>query len=76
MNEHTLKTEKILGERIHALVEDGYLLKVIYWSPTSKFTKLVHRSNGNVITINANIMTDHMVQKTNGKVTYTGKITA
>ena len=76
MNVPSLKTERILGERIHALVEDGYLLKFIYKAPTSQFTKLVHRSNGNVITIMANVMTDHMTQKTNGKVTYTGRITA
>lgn len=76
MNVPTLKTQRILGERIHALIEDGYLLKVIYWSPTNPFIKLVHRSNGNFITIMANVMTDHMTQKTNGKVTYTGKITA
>lgn len=70
------KTIRIIGQRIQSLVDDGYI-EISYTDMTYFiFAKLRHKTNGNVVTINANPHSNKMVQKTNGKVTYSGTIQA
>lgn len=70
------KIIRIIGQRIRSLVDDGYI-EVIYTDMTYYiFAKLRHRANGNVVTITAYPHMDRMIQKTNGKVTYSGTIQA
>lgn len=69
-----LKTQVVLQERINSFLEDGYCVVVSSNNPTFAFFKLRHRLNGNVITISAEPFRNEMVQRTNGTVTYSGKI--
>lgn len=69
-----LKTQTVLQERVNSFLEDGYCLVVKSNNPTFAFFKLRHRMNGNVITISAEPFRNEMVQRTNGTVTYSGKI--
>ena len=70
------KIFRIIDQRIRSLVDDGYI-EVSYTDMTYFiFAKLRHRTNGNVVTITAYPHMDKMVQKTNGKVTYSGTIQA
>lgn len=66
--------KKMLRSRVVSLVQDNYFVMVDYISPDLSYIKLRHRSNGNIVEISANICSDYMQQKTNGKVTYCGKV--
>lgn len=63
-----------LESRVKSFVRDNYMLQVNYISPELCYVKLRHRMNGNVVVISANLCSDYMQQKTNGKVTYSGII--
>lgn len=61
-----------LESRVKSFMADNYMLQVNYISPELCYVKLKHRMNGNVVEISANLCSDFMQQKTNGKVTYSG----
>lgn len=60
----------VIQERISSLLDDGYLIKFISTGQYSLFWKLVHCSNGNVITLTADVRKGRLIQKTNGKVVH------
>lgn len=65
---------KVFEHRIASMLEDGYV-EVTYTDMTYFiFTKLRHRSNGNIVTITAFPQADRMMQKANGRVVYDGPI--
>lgn len=68
--------ESILRQRVISLVQDNYTIMVKSENPSLYFYKLRHRTNGNVVIIRASVLEDFMAQTTNGKVTYSGIITA
>lgn len=69
-----LQTQAILDQRIRSLAEDGYLIRFRSTGLQLDFIKLVHRRNGNEITIKADHLRDLMTQTTNGKLVYQGTI--
>lgn len=60
--------------RIASLQNDGYIVMVDHQTATSIFSKLRHRSNGNVVKLTCDLEHGTMVQVTNGKVVYSGSI--
>lgn len=75
-NTFKLKTQSILAQRIKSLCSDGYTILFNSHQLNFNFVKLRHRSNGSIITIQASVIDDFMVQRSNGKIVYQGKITA
>lgn len=71
-----LKLRSILAQRISSLCKDGYSILFHHQGDTTNFVKLRHKSNGSVITLAVSIADNFMVQRTNGKSVYKGKITA
>lgn len=63
-----LKTSAVLFGRALSLVEEGYIFRVRWTSPTLSFYKLVHRSNGNEIIIKGSPLDNWFSQTKNGKV--------
>ncbi len=59
-------------ERLIALTEDHYCLRVKTESQELLFAKLKHMANGNSITLSADLRTGVLTQKTNGVVKYHG----
>lgn len=64
--------KSILESRVKSFVNDNYVVQVNYITPELSYIKLRHRMNGNIVEINANLCSDFMQQRTNGKVTYSG----
>lgn len=65
---------KVFEHRIASMLEDGYV-EMHYTDMTYFiFTKLRHRSNGNIVTLTAFPQSNRMMQKTNGRVVYDGPI--
>ena len=64
----------VLDLRVNALVEDGYL--IIEDDPDGyfRFIDLIHKRNGNRISIAADLRHGGMIQRSNGKVVYNGAI--
>lgn len=56
----------VLNDRALSLVHEGYWLVTISCTDTLWFTKLRHRTNGNVVTISANLLNMTFTQKRNG----------
>lgn len=76
MERSRLQLNRLVNQRIKSLVDDGFKL---WYSSTlldgTDFYCLEHY-NGNRITLTVNVCKDRMVQLTNSKLTYKGKITA
>lgn len=75
MTPRKLESLRTLFEhRVASMLEDGYV-EVSYTDMTYFiFTKLRHRSNGNIVTLTAFPQADRMMQKANGRVVYDGPI--
>lgn len=61
---------KIVNERVMSLVGDGYLIRTISENASRTFYKLLHRSNGNVVTITAFWQARRLVQRSNGIIVH------
>lgn len=75
-NSVTPNRAHIAFDRILSLVRDGYYIRVKSVGDNLLFWKLLHRTNRNCITITVIPSLDKMIQKSNGKVVYYGKIQA
>lgn len=58
--------QRLFGERVRSLLEDGFCLRVKSVSPTLLYAYLVHRFNGNHIKLYARPMAGTIEQYTNG----------
>lgn len=58
------------GERIQALTDDHYCLRIKTETRELLFAKLKHMANGNQVTLTADLRTGELTQKTNGVVKY------
>lgn len=56
--------------RLDSLLQDGFLVRFESRATKRWFTKLVHVSNGNEITLNVDFVACSLTQKTNGKTTH------
>lgn len=61
-------------ERVLSLCRDGYYIRVKSVGDNLLFWKLLHRTNGNCVTITVIPSTNQMIQKSNGKIVYYGTI--
>lgn len=59
---------KRVGEIARSLLSEGYRIKMRVMLPTSCFFRLVHKSNGNQITIVGNYKASNVVLRRNGKI--------
>lgn len=64
-----LKACAVLEDRTRSFVNDGYIIRVMYSTPTLFVSRLRHRTNGNEITISGSPINNWYQQKTNGKFT-------
>ena len=77
VNSETMRLQFLVGQRVLSLLDDGF--KVLFDVPNLNgvyFVKLQHVSNGNVVTITADCRKNYMVQRSNGRIVYTGSIQA
>lgn len=58
------------GERIQALTDDHYCLRIKTETRELLFAKLKHMANGNQVTLTADLRTGELTQKTNGVVKF------
>lgn len=68
------KPRAYLEERINSFLHDNYFVVVKIVSNEWAFVKLRHRKNANVIIMNCDLKNDDMVQRTNNKITYEGRV--
>lgn len=68
------KPHAYLEERINSFLHDNYFVVVKSVSKDTAFVKLRHRINSNVIVITCDLKNDDMIQRTNNKITYEGRV--
>lgn len=69
-----LSRYSVAMNRIASLQDDGYIVVVDHQTATSIFTKLRHRTNGNIVKVSCDLEHDTMTQVSNGDVVYCGNI--
>lgn len=68
------KPQAYLEERINSFLHDNYFVVVKSVSKDTAFVKLRHRINSNVIIMTCDLKNDDMIQRTNNKITYEGRV--
>lgn len=68
------KFKRVFSERVASLLHDGYLVRVYHDSDSLLIVRLVHRSNGREVVVRGYTQACRIVQLSNGKVVYDGKV--
>lgn len=74
MHRFKLKVQQVVADMATTFTTEGYMIRIKSESLALMFYRLVHHSNGNVITISARPLHNHFEIKKNGAIIKQGDI--